>query len=272
MTRLCTAALNYAASDGPLVGASVDVDIHDGRAEPPPGWAVCGFELVEHPSAVTDWRDDAQVESVHYGEIEALARDLTGCDAALVSDHVTRTASDDKRPRDQAPVRLVHSDFAADYEDVVRYSYRDVKGRGARTLARSGMTSEKVESARRVVMMQFWRNVGPPKMDLPMAFCDGRTVQPAETRPFLYTGYVAGGRSFNALAVVAPARPDAHRWSTFPEMSADEVIAFRTYDTDLVAANTTWFTPHSAFPDPDVEPGRPPRTSVELRVMCLFFA
>jgi hypothetical protein len=272
VTVFCTAALNYASGGGPLVGSSVDVDIHDARTEPTVGWAVCGFELVEHTSAVVDWRDDSEVEAVHYGEIEALARELTGCDAALVSDHVTRTAADDKRPRDQTPVRLVHSDFAADYEDVVRYSYRDVKGRGARTLARTGMTSEKVEAARRVVMMQFWRNVGPPKMDLPMAFCDGRTVKPAETRPFLYTGYVAGGRSFNALAVVAPPRPDAHRWSTFPEMTDREVVAFRTYDTDLVAANTTWFTPHSAFRDPDVEPGRPPRTSVELRVMCLFSA
>ena len=267
---VCTAELNYAATDGPLVGAAVEVTVLDGRRAGLPGWHTCGFELVDHASAVADWHDDTAIESVHYGEIESLARALTGCDAALVSDHVTRTAAEEKRPRDQTPVRLVHSDFAADYEDVVRYSYRDVKGRGARTLARNGLSSADVEAAGRVVMMQFWRNVGPPKMDLPMTFCDGRTVTPQETRPFLYTGYVAGGRSFNALAVVAPTTDDAHDWYTFPEMTADEVVAFRTYDTDLVRANTTWFTPHSAFRDPDVEAGRPPRTSIELRVMCLF--
>jgi hypothetical protein len=55
-----------------------------------------------------------------------------------------------------------------------------------------------------------------------------------------------------------------------PELTVDEVVAFRTYDTELVAAGETWFTPHSAFPDPAVAPGQPARFSIELRVMCLF--
>ena len=53
-------------------------------------------------------------------------------------------------------------------------------------------------------------------------------------------------------------------------MAVDEVVAFRTYDTDLVAAGATYFTPHSAFRDPDVEVGNPARFSIELRVLCVF--
>lgn len=251
----------------------IDVDVIDGRASDLPGWRECGFELVaNHRSAVSDWTDDDEIAAVHYAEAEALARDLTGADHALVSDHVKRTADDTRRPREQLPVRLVHSDFADNYADVVRTSYRDVRGRGAATLARNGLTSHEIEGAERVVMLQLWRNLGEPKMDLPVAFCDNRTVTKAETIPFHYTGYVAGGRSFDALAVVAP--PDGttppHRWYVFPELRADEVVAFRTYDTDLVPTGATYFTPHSAFRDPDVEPGRPPRFSIELRVMCLF--
>ena len=102
-----------------------------------------------------------------------------------------------------------------------------------------------------------------------MAFCDARTVTPAEARPFRYTGYVAGGRSFDALAVVAPIGPCPHAWYTFPEMTPDEVVAFRTYDTELVRAGATHFTPHSAFRDPEVEVRNPARFSIELRVLCL---
>ena len=102
------------------------------------------------------------------------------------------------------------------------------------------------------------------------AFCDSRTVTPSEGRPFRYTGYVAGGRAFDALAVVAPDDPSAHGWYVFPEMTPDEVVAFRTYDTELVRDGKTHFTPHSAFRDPDVEIGKPARFSIELRVMCLF--
>lgn len=272
MTTFCRTSLNYASRDGGpgLGGGAVEVEVHDGRTAELPGWETCGFELVQHASAVQDWTDDEQIAGVHYGEIEAIARELTGCEHALVSDHVKRNAEAAKREREQSPVRLVHSDFAADYADIVRGAYHDVRGRGAATLARTGVAPNDIESARRIVMMQFWRNIGAPKMDLPVAFCDARTVAPAETRPFHYTGYVAGGRSFDALAVIAPTDPSKHAWYVFPELKADEVVAFRTYDTELVRERRTWFTPHSAFRDPDVESGAPARFSIEMRVMCLF--
>ena len=248
----------------------VEVAIHDGRTADLPGWQECGFELVNHSSAVEDWTDDDEIASVHYEDIETLARTITGCDHALVSDHVKRNAEGTKRRREQQPVRLVHSDFAANYGEIVRTAYRDVHGRGRKTLDRTGVTAEQIEQAPRLVMFQFWRNIGPPKMDLPIAFCDNRTLTTDDARPFHYNGYVAGGFEFDALAIAAPDSPDSHGWYTFPEMKADEVVAFRTYDTDLVTANQVYFTPHSAFPDPDVEPGKPARFSIELRVMCLF--
>lgn len=265
----CRASLHYASPSGALVGGEIQVDLADGRATDLPGWQACGFELIDHPSSVQDWGDDDEIASVHYGEAEALARRLTGCDAALVSDHVRRSAEAARREREQTPVRLVHSDFAANYQDVARHAYDEVHGRGAATLARVGLTPADIAGARRIVMLQLWRNVGPPKMDLPVGFCDARTVTPGDTRPFPYTGYVAGGRSFDALAVLEPDDPSRHHWYAFPEMGVDEVVAFRTYDTDLVETGQTWFTPHSAFRDPDVGLGEPARRSVELRVMCL---
>jgi len=266
-TTFARAALNYAgAVDG---RGEVEVKITDGRVSRLPGWEECGFELIAHPSAVTDWHDDHEIAETHYAELEILARRLTGCDFALASDHVTRAASA-RSGRDQSPVMLVHSDFAANYADVARAAYQGAHGRGAAALARSGRTADDVAAAGRILVMQFWRNLGAARMDYPLAFCDCRTVAPEQTRPFRYTGYVAGGRSFDALAVIAPAAPSAHAWYTFPEMTPDEVVAFRTYDTELVQAGRTWFTPHSAFRDPGIAVGNPARFSIEARVMCLF--
>ncbi len=272
MTSFCRATLNYTDGAGDRMGArrEIEVEILDGRSADLPGWETCGLELVRHHSSLDDWTDDDAIASVHYAEVEALARSLTGADAALVSDHVKRNAGAVKGHREQAPVGLVHSDFAADYAEIVRQSYREVHGRGLAALARSGLTSNQIESAPRVVMMQFWRNLGAAKMDLPLAFCDARTVDPSEARPFHYTGYVAGGRTFDALAIAAPDDPSRHHWYTFPEMTVEEVVAFRTYDTELVAAGRTHFTPHSAFRDPEVELLRPARFSIELRVMCVY--
>jgi hypothetical protein len=270
MTACCRATLNYAPatpSGGPV---AIEVEIRDGRRAALPDWTVCGFELRAHASVVRDWDDDAEIASVHHPEVETLARELTGCDHAIVSNHIKRNPDQAKRHQDLAPITFVHSDFAASYADFYRKGLRNGGEKAVAGLARHGLTPDDVDAARRLVVLQFWRNLGPPKMDLPIAFCDARTVSPDHARAFLITDYAGGGGAFEALGVVPPADPASHAWYTFPDMGPGDVVAFRTYDTDLVAAGATFFTPHSAFRDPDVELGRPARSSIELRATCLF--
>jgi hypothetical protein len=163
----------------------------------------------------------------------------------------------------------VHSDFDKGQE-VIRNNY--LKGGPGTTVAleRNGMTVDDVRDARRVVTLQFWRNVGPPRMDFPLGWCDARTVMVDDGAGIHVENYAGTGATFDALAMLAPEGPLRHEWYGFPEMKADETVAFRTYDTDLVADGKVWFTPHSAFHDPSVEPGQPARESVELRATCLF--
>lgn len=257
----------YSPPDGPPGTTGVTVTVRDARATPPGGWRDCGFELREAPSDVADWDDDEQVAALAYAEAERLVAGLTGADAVLVSDHVRRRAAG-ASGRTQAPVHLVHSDFAPGYERVVAANYRSVRRRGAAALARAEIGPADVARARRLAVLQLWRNLGPRRPDLPVAFCDARTVQPSEVRPAPYTGYVAGGRGFDFLAVIAPGDPDRHQWWSHPDMGPGEVVVFRTYDTEAVAAGRTWFTPHSAWRDPA---GTGPRHSVEMRAVCLWF-
>lgn len=271
MTTFCRTSMHYlsAVGEGPAA-LPAEIEVLDGRVADLPGWERCGFELVQHTSAVTDWSDDAQITGVHYEELEKLARELTGADLALVASHIKRSPEDAKRHEQLSPIAFVHSDFAAGHENFVRRTYREAGENGRAALARNGATPETVINARRTVILQFWRNTGAPKMDFPIAFCDARTVTPADARAFPVTDYAGTGASFDALGVVEPADPGAHSWYAFPELTPDEVIAFRTYDTELVARGETYFTPHSAFRDPDVEVGRPARSSIELRATCVF--
>jgi hypothetical protein len=267
----CRATLNFSGRSNVGVAAAVEVDIRDGRVAALPGWEACGFELVDHPSAVADWADDEQVAALHHREMEDLARAMTGCDVALVSSHIKRGPDQARRHEDLAPITYVHSDFAVGYDDLVRRSYALPDRDGSqRALERNGITAADVMSAPRLVILQFWRNLGPPKMDLPIAFCDARTVRPSDSRPIAVSDYAGSGVDFEALAVLEPLDDEPYRWYAFPELRSDEVVAFRTYDTDVVARGETWFTPHSAFRDPDVEVGRPSRSSIELRAICLY--
>jgi hypothetical protein len=266
----CRAELHYVSSSAPMA-APLEVEIRDGRSAALPGWEACGFELVDHPSAVRDWDDDDEVAAVHHAEVEALARSMTGCDHALVSSHIKRSPERAKQHQDLAPIRFVHSDFAPSYIDLIRGSYRrDDNAGGDAALKRYGLTADVVEGASRIVILQMWRNLGPAKMDLPIAFCDARTIRPEDAMAIKVSDYAGSGFDFEALAVLAPDEPDRHAWYAFPELRPNEAVAFRTFDTDLARDGKTFFTPHSAFRDPDVELGQPARTSIELRATCVF--
>ena len=125
------ATLNYASATPGNGPRPVEVTVRDGRAADLPGWEVCGFELVAHPSAVSDWSDD-QIVDVHYAEMEQLAKSLTGCDHALVSSHIKRGPEQAARHEDLAPITFVHSDFAPGYDDLVKRMYREAHGDGSR--------------------------------------------------------------------------------------------------------------------------------------------
>lgn len=271
MGSFCRAALNYVSSDGAPMAVTRDVEIHDGRAAALPGWEDCGFELVEHASAVRDWADDDEIATVHHAELEALAEAMTGCDLALVTGHIKRGPDEARQHQDLAPITFVHSDFAPSYLGLIRGSFRrDDNQGGAAALARHGVTADVVEGASRIVILQFWRNLGPAKMDHPIAFCDARTVAVDDAKAFPVSDYAGSGFNFEALGVRAPEESGRHRWYAFPELRPDETVAFRTFDTDLVRGDKTFFTPHSAFRDPDVPLGKPARRSIELRATCVW--
>lgn len=268
---LYRASMNYLAPGGASAETTaVRVPIHDGRRAGLPGWESCGFELMTHRSSLTDWDDDGEIAHVHYAEMEAFARQLTGCDFALVSGHIRRNPEEAARHADLGPITFVHSDFAASYGDLIRRRYQQPEAPTRDALERAGVTAEGLISARRLLILQFWRNTGPPKMNLPIAFCDARSVPAEDLRVLPVQNYAGGGIDFETLGVTAPDDPDRHRWYTFPEMNVDEVVAFRTFDSRRVASVEPFWTPHSAFEDPEVKRRRPSRRSVELRASCFF--
>ena len=273
MSEYCRATMHYVprqfATDQPEP-VLVEVAINNGRDAELPGWQQAGFELMQHKANIQDFLDEGLVAEQHYPQMEALARELTGCDHALVSSHIIRSPDAVKQHSDLGPITFVHSDFADTYGELTRMRYEDVTEDAQKSLARAGIEGSVVRAARRIVILQFWRNIGPAKMDMPLAFCDARTTPAASTRKLPVTDYAGGGFDFDTLGILAPENPDEHAWYVFPEMTLDEVVAFRTYDSELAETGGTFWTPHSAFHDPAVPLGEPARSSIELRATCIF--
>ena len=269
----CFAPVHYMSGEDPNGEGvqPVEVSIADGRKADFLDWRVNGFELIQHQSKVVGWDNEAEVRAVHYPEMSGLAKQLSGADHALISSHICRNPEQAGVHEDYAPIQYVHSDFADDYGKRIIDLYRQRNQDTEAALAAAGITVEDVERSKRLLILQFWRNVGPPKPDLPIGFVDVKSVRRADMHQVHVPNYAGGDFAFDTLGVTPPPSGSAHDWYVFPDMHADEVVVFRTFDSALAVRGEPYWTPHSAFPDPNAGADAPPRRSIEVRATCLFY-
>ena len=263
----CQAKIAYAGLEEPVI---VETPIYDGRRAALPGWETTGFERIEAPSAMSDWADEAALANLHSKEIETLARTLSGCDAVLFYPPLLRTPERARQQPDLAPIELVHSDYTEAYGPMIADPTHPYHAILAPTMAPAGVLPTELGAMKRVLTLQFWRNIGDRAMDYPLAFCDARTVPRDALAPIRVSEYGGLTTEFDAFAVAAPADPAAFHWYLFPELGADEVVVFRAYDSDRVASGEPFWTPHVSFRDPRQPPDAPGRRSIEMRAICLF--
>ncbi len=263
----CYAPVNYMSGVGIQ---AVEVPIANGREADFLDWHINGFELIKHCSEVTDWDNAAQVRAVHYPEMVALAKTLSGADHVLVSSHICRNPERADVHADYAPIQYVHSDFADDYGKRLAQLYRHGNADTKAALDAAGITAEDVVGAKRLLILQFWRNVGPTTPDLPIAFIDAQSVSKADMHQVHVPNYAGGDFAFDTLGVTPPPSGQPHGWYVFPNMHDDEVVVFRTFDSAMAAKGEPYWTPHSAFEDPHAGPTAPPRRSIEVRATCLY--
>ena len=264
----CRATVNYAGGVGQV---PTEVDILDGRmAGDLLGWQWCGFELLSHVSRVADWHDRAAVEPTCYDEIASLARSLTGCDAVIFDGAVLRSREEAQRHPDLGPVQAVHSDYTEAYREMIQNPQHPYSGIMAPSMARAGISTEDIVRAERVLTLQFWRNVGAVDMDYPIAFCDARSVPRSSLRDTHLSKFGDVQVEYDVFQLKPPPEPGQYRWYTFPRMTADEVVVWRGYDSYCVERGEPFWTPHTAFRDPNTGPDAPGRVSLELRATCLF--
>lgn len=264
----CQAALNFADAEQPV---PVTMDIRDGRAALTKlNYEDCGFTLLNHSSAVVNWRDQEELVRVHCAEIRELALQFSGCDKAIVYPPLIRSPATAASHDDYAPIEAVHSDFTSDYRGMVTEPDRPYRTFLDPLLAEEGLSQADVVAAKRLLLLQFWRNIGATYPDRPFALCDASTSPRSEMMSMLVPEYAGEKLEFETFIGLVPEDPARQHWYTFPGLAIDEVIAFRTYDSRCEDQGRAFWTPHSAFLDPHAGAGAPQRESLEMRVLCLF--
>ena len=233
--------------------APVEMDIIDARGR---GTTLdeAGFTLLPHQSSVADFTDRATVEAVHRGEIVELVTALCGADLVLVnSPGVLRFSEKSAKSGaldNSRPARFAHVDIS----DATAEAFAQRAAPPGRRLAR-------------FAHFNVWRAISSPPQDVPLAVCDARSVA---THDLILADAIfdTPGKpewSFEGLVL---AHSPSHRWHWFSDMGRDEALVFKTHDSDPSCAHCV---PHVAFDDPNCSPDAPPRASLEMRAVALWF-
>jgi len=208
-----------------------------------------GLALVEQRSAVTDFYDEDGLRRIYYPEAERLVAAATGGSRVLVFDHTIRRrvpgAADRSVGAPRQPVPRVHNDYTIKSGP---QRVRDLLGAEAEELLR-----------RRFSVINVWRPIRGPLRDAPLAVCDAQSVA---FQHFVPTELVYPDRTGETYGVTYN---PAHRWFYVPDMSRDEALLLKCYDS--AQDGTARFAPHTAFEDPTAPADILPRESIELRTL-----
>ena len=225
--------------------------IHDGR--PLIGKLrldVHGFELVPHPTHISDFFDKDQLTTIYYPECEALIKACSGAARVHIFDHTLRAADEATRERRRVrePVKAVHNDYT-EWSGPQRV--RDLFPAEADELLKH-----------RFAIIQVWRAINAPIETDPLAVADARSL---DAKDFI----AAERRHPDRVGEIYQFEynPD-NRWYYFPRMRRDEALMFKVYDS-AKDGRARW-SAHSAFDDPNTRPNAPPRESIEIRAFAFF--
>lgn len=210
-----------------------------------------GFALLEHPTACDDLYDEDKLRRLYYPECEAVVAQATGASRVIVFDHTLRRRAPlaDRTPGvPRQPVTRVHNDYT---ETSGPQRVRDLMGAEADAVLR-----------RRYAFINLWRPISGPVVDMPLAYCDARSVASAD---FVGSDLIYADRRGETYAVHY--RP-THRWFYAPLMRGEEVVLLKCFDS--VRSGVARFAPHSAFVDPNTPKDAPPRESIEIRTIAFW--
>lgn len=213
-----------------------------------------GFQLVSHTSAVTDFADREQVSRIHMHEIEELVQAQTKADFVHVG----------------APGLLRFSEKSGKAGSLnnsmpARFAHIDISDATAQAFAERGANGRPYL---RCAHYNLWRAISPPPQDVPLAFCDARSLSPQDliAADAVFDEPGKPEWSFEGLVV---AHNPAHRWHWFSQMTIDEAVLFKTNDSDPAHAH---HVPHVAFDLPGCPANAPPRVSIEMRATAYWWA
>jgi hypothetical protein len=221
-----------------------------------PSLAREGFALFRHKSTVSDFSNQEEVARIYPREIERLLVDLSGADQVVIFGRGVLRFNEHDLPESSRfhvlrPARFIHADISDSTVPALKESWRP---------------TENGRSVRRFAHYNVWRVLTPPPQDIPLAVCDARSISTSDLVDADAITDTPGVPESSIVLVLLRYSP-CHRWWYFSNMNREEVLIFKSYDSD---PDQPCQVPHSAFKNPACPPGIASRASIEMRATAFW--
>jgi hypothetical protein len=212
-----------------------------------------GFQYLKHQSRHTTFTDDDEIKAEYYPESEELLKQLTGASRVVLFDHTIRRripGQTDMTGKRQ-PVKEVHVD-------------QTTSSATARVHLHLPPSEAPQLLEHRFQIINLWRPISRPAFDMPLTLCDYRSVD--KDNDLVPVARISPERRGETYRVKYSSM---HRWKYLKGMTPDEIVLIKCFDS-AQDKDVSIFTPHTAFQDPSMPEGSPPRESIELRALVFY--
>lgn len=243
----------------------IESTIHDGRQHNL-SLDQNGFERIDSVTSLSpaDFRSEELLKTVYFKEVEAEMKRVTGAEDVIVWNHFIRNAAaysglaQDHNRSTLGYSRAIHCDTHP-------YSAERVMENFVHATGRTDLLNK------RFVYLTAWRNINTtPVQDNHLALLDERSlVKPDDiiVRDNFSVDAVCGKYKIIQY-VLWKKNASKHHWFYFPDLTRDELILHKQFDSDTSKQGRMVF--HTAVPDPTAPPNIPERASIEVRAFCFF--
>lgn len=231
-----------------------------------------GVELLDSPiSSPIDFLSKDTVIDSYYPQCEALLKKCLGPAVAVKAfDHNVRKQVGGP----QKPVGVVHGDYTTvsgprrlellaespKINDVWRERL------GESPLLNRATVDECMAGRRRWAFINVWRNIDAanPVKSTPLACIDAQSHVAADLRVLEIQYPDRTGENY----LVCPS--ERHQWVYYPDMTCDEALLIKQWDSHSESEDVSKLSLHSAFRDPTTPTAAPPRQSIEVRCVVIW--
>ncbi|MDF0498639.1 CmcJ/NvfI family oxidoreductase [Bradyrhizobium yuanmingense] len=210
-----------------------------------------GFALVQHKTSCAKERNAEILADRYLEEMVPFLKDYFNA-AWVVPKRdgvIVRSAAKNAATGIRGTAGMAHIDYAPISAPMLAARENHVQGLPIRSYSR-------------LMIIQAWRAVSPPPQDIPLALCDSASVLDTDVLVHDYVSDI-GADWKSCLLYYSP----LYRWYYFPDMTQDELILFKGYDSE---ENCNARAAHTGFDNRRAYPNALPRESIEARFYVYY--